>query len=276
MTCALTTVAHVKEWLGIAADSTDSDDNIRRLIQSASTFILSNIQRSTVCVQEYSESYDGNGKNWMLLKQWPVLAVANIYMPGQTITGSQQLAANVFTGQGFKVSPSDTPDQGPQRMTLLGYCFPLGRDSVNVVYTAGFQQVDELTVTKVGESPDFIYTVTLTQTWLEDIGVKDEFGLPMVKVAANPAVGEYAVSAEGVYTFNSAAENDVVTITYSYVPADLEEAAYQLVGEGIRYQSRIGVKSKTLGGQETIVYDNSWMTQSIDLLLQNYRRVAPI
>lgn len=274
MACALTTLAHVKEWLGIKPEQTGSDELIQRLIQSASRFILSYIQKQTVCVREYIEYYDGNGRDWMLLKQWPIQSIASIaFRGGPTIT--TQLVGTQ-SGSGFIINPLDTPDEGPQRITLWGYYFPRGRDTVVVTYTAGWKQTDELEIIQAGTDPDFYYTVAgLTQTWAGDIEVLDG-DTPMTKVAANPAAGEYTVSDTGEYRFDAADVGKTVSVVYSFVPADLEQAAYELISEGIRYKDRIGVKSKTLGGQETIVYDNSWVNERIGALLQNYRRVAPL
>jgi len=274
MACALTTLAHAKAWLGITNDA--SDANIERLIQSASRFILSYIGRQTVCVRQYEELYDGNGKTWMLLKQWPIQSLQSIQIVGgPTIT---QLLAPGATGSGYKINPLDTPEEGPQRVTLMGYVFPYGKDSVFVTYTAGWKTEDTLTIVGVPtDTPTAgaILVSSLSATWAGDIEVLDG-EIAMLKVASNPAAGEYTVDALGNYGFNVADVGKSVTIVYSYVPADLEQAAYEMVGEAVRYQQRIGVKSKTLGGQETIVWDNNLFNDRAAAILQQYRRVAPI
>lgn len=275
MACALTTLAHVKAWLAITGDAGDA--NLERLIQSASRFILSYIGRSTVCVQQYEELYDGNGKTWMLLKQWPILSIASIAFRGGVTITTQLSGAN--TGSGFTINPLDSPDEGPQRVTLWGYCFPQGRDMVFVTYTAGFQQSDTLQIVGVpADTPTAgaINVDALSATWAGAIEVLDDNGVALTQVASAPAAGQYTVDALGNYGFNVADVGATVTIVYSFVPADLEQAAYEMVGEAVRYQQRIGVKSKTLGGQETIVWDNNLFNDRAMALLQNYRRVAPL
>jgi hypothetical protein len=44
-------------------------------------------------------------------------------------------------------------------------------------------------------------------------------------------------------------------ISYSFIPADLEEACIQMVAERYYYRERVGAMSKALAGQETV----SWM-----------------
>lgn len=63
------------------------------------------------------------------------------------------------------------------------------------------------------------YTITTTNSaaWVEDLGVTLA-GVPMVKVAASPAAGQYSVAA-GVYTFNSANASAAVIIRYRYTLA---------------------------------------------------------
>jgi len=276
MACALTTLPHVKQWLGIPEAQTQSDELINRLIQSASRFLLSKIARRTVAVDEYQELYDGNGKNWMLLKQWPIIEISSIQFGGVTIT---QELTGVQTGTGFKINPQDQPDEGVQRITLWGYYFPYGKDNVYVTYTAGWKAEEELEILEHSSgdppTPDYGY-VTLSKTWVGNIEVLDDMGVAMLKVASSPAAGQYSVDATGNYTFNLADVGSTITVVYSYVPADLEEACYELIAEGIRYKDRIGLKSKTLGGQETVVYDNSFMSDRITSLLNNFLRVAPL
>jgi hypothetical protein len=50
-----------------------------------------------------------------------------------------------------------------------------------------------------------------------------------------------------------------ILLSYSFVPADLEEATIQMVAERYAYRSRIGEIMKSLGGQETIRYQRGAM-----------------
>jgi hypothetical protein len=59
-------------------------------------------------------------------------------------------------------------------------------------------------------------TVANSANFVDDLGVvKQANGLPMAKVGAAPAVGQYSVAA-GVYTFNVGDNNTPVLISYTY------------------------------------------------------------
>lgn len=65
-------------------------------------------------------------------------------------------------------------------------------------------------------SSSYTVTVTNSATWLQDQGVVyTTTGLPLVRVASGPTVGQYSVSS-GVYTFASADANAKVLISYNY------------------------------------------------------------
>lgn len=270
----LTTLDAVKNWLSIPLDDVSSDDLLLRLIASASLFVRNNISINGAGVGTYDELYDGNGQRFMLLRQWPVLDVEAIVMQG----GPQVLIAKSVgnpRSSGWYLSSRSNPTEGAQTLYLWGYAFPVGRGTVNVAYTAGFKEVGEIHHIVTDGSTGVLPVVTFN-TWVQDFGVTAEDGTPFLKVDSSPAVDQYSVDEDGVYTFNVANLGDTVLVSYGYVPADLEQAVIQLVGEGLKYKDRIGVKSKTLGGQETISYDNSFLTDGVKLLLNSYQRVAPI
>lgn len=63
------------------------------------------------------------------------------------------------------------------------------------------------------------YTISVVNsaTFLEDLGVVNaSTGVPLAKVAAAPATGQYSVSALGVYTFAAADTGVNVLITYTW------------------------------------------------------------
>ena len=97
-------------------------------------------------------------------------------------------------------------------------------------------------------------------------------GAPLTAVSASPAAGQYSVSA-GVYSFSAADAGQSVSISYGYVPQDIAQAALELAAERFRAAERIGLKSKSIGGQETIAYDTSAMSAPIQAMLQPYKRV---
>ena len=65
-----------------------------------------------------------------------------------------------------------------------------------------------------------------------------------------------------------------MAISYGYIPQDVAQAALELAAERFRAAERIGLRSKSIGGQETIAYDVSAISAPVMALLQPYRRVA--
>lgn len=262
----LTTLAHVKEWLGIASNVTNSDELLSRLITSASRFVLNYLNRQSLAAQSYSDLVDSYGKNWMLLRQWPVISFASAVFMGQTVdteaTGNPP--TNGYLLQGYN------RDDGPQKIVLFGSCFPKGRAAVTFNYSAGYQITGESHVVPAMAA----FTVTTDYTWLADGGVTLG-GVALTKVTGAPAAMQYAVDDDGVYTFNDAQASATVLITYSYVPPDVEQAVWELVGLRYNEKSRIGVQSKSLAGQETVSFWMGTMTNAIQSALGPYRRVVP-
>jgi hypothetical protein len=92
-------------------------------------------------------------------------------------------------------------------------------------------------------------------------------------VNGTPAQGQYSVS-DGVYAFSAGDAGQSVLISYGFVPQDLAQAALELAAYRFRAAERIGVRSKSLGGQETIAYDMSPIAAPILAMLQPYVRVG--
>ena len=62
---------------------------------------------------------------------------------------------------------------------------------------------------------------------------------------------------------------------YAAPPADIAQAATELVGEAFRRRDRIGLSSKTLGGQEMITFSPKDMNDTARALLASYQVLAP-
>ena len=69
----------------------------------------------------------------------------------------------------------------------------------------------------------------------------------------------------------------VVTYTAGYAgtPPDIGQAAVELVGEAFRRRDRIGLSSKSLGGQEVIAFSLKDMNDTARALLAPYQVLAP-
>jgi hypothetical protein len=147
----LTTTAQVKAYIG---DEKASETLIAKMITAASAYLAQLTNRpSPFAVASYVEVYDGTGKDWLLLRQWPVVAVSAVEFLGTAIPAANT-SAWPPTG-GYTVEQSGQGDTGQQRLRLWGYGFPLLNGSVRVTYTAGMTSappdVEQACIEMVGE-----------------------------------------------------------------------------------------------------------------------------
>jgi hypothetical protein len=254
----LTTLERVREWLapGQGTLATTNDSMISRLISSASAFVINELNRN-IAVTEYDEWYDSGGLNFVNLRQWPIQTVAAVQFESIVITDE---ATGVPPLNGWRLMP-------PSRLMVTNYRFPRGRSTVRVQYTAGYQTNDEAHTV-----PATPWQVPTYLTWLSDLGVTLEDGTPLVAVSGTPGPGEYSVTA-GVYLFDAAQEDAVVLISYSSVPADIDQCVVEMVGERFKMRDRIGVRSKTLPNGESVVFELKALTDPQKQVIDNYRRV---
>jgi hypothetical protein len=183
MPTQLATLTQVKEYIGNSADNTD-DALLTRLITAVSEQIERSCNRvfgSTV----YSEARDGNGLDFMVFSNRPVITVSSITVDGVTIPQStNHAAAGWVLASGWKVALRG------------GYTFRQGIQNVSMIYTAGFASV----------------------------------------------------------------------------PADVVQACCLLVGLAYKERDRMGIDSKTIGG-ENISFTKDDVPPSVQAVIHNYRNV---
>jgi hypothetical protein len=96
----------------------------------------------------------------------------------------------------------------------------------------------------------------------------------MARVTTVPATGQYNFG-DGVYTFAAADAGESVTLTYSYVPFDLEQACIEIASKQYLDRSRQGKTSESHSGQN-VSYDKAALSERQKASLSNYRRLVPI
>lgn len=269
----LTTLQAVKDWLDITIAVSDSQ--LTRLIDSASRFIFNYLQRDTFKTVDHSDyTFQGNGKDRWMLPYWPVISVASVGITGTNIPVSE--AQNYGKrGPGFQVQKISPNVDGPAEILLWGYQF-IYRAPCIVSFTSGYQTTETDVLAKASPSDTTILVAPSTSgQWISNIGVTLD-GVAATEVDGTPTAGEYSVDAWGTYTFSADDNGKTAVFTYNYCPWDVAFACTQLIGEWWRRKDRIGVLSKTLGGQETITFSQKDMTDSIRGMLGNYIRVAPL
>lgn len=259
----LTTLEGVKAWLG-AQPGTDDDALLAALITAASNCVSDHLGRAPIVVTQFTDIYDVYQPDYVVLRQWPVVSVASVAFANATITANA--AATFPLGSGFLLE--DTQGRRPHKLSVVGYSLPQGRAAVQVVYTAGYKVTDPAAVASGGQ-------LTPQRTWLGDLGVAYASGTALTLVTGAPAVGQYAVSSVGVYTFNIGDAGPFL-VSYSFPPAPVEQAVKEIVGEAYKRKDRIGQISKTQQGQGTVSFAQVAMNQTAALMLRPYMRVAPV
>lgn len=264
----LTTLVNVKAWL--VENSATNDALIQRLINSASQVVLNYVQRGTMYKRAVSAVKDGLGGNTIVLGNWPVASVSSVNVDGITIQPAANSQSSGYMLEGWNGAPPGFC----QLLTLIGGCFTRGTQNVSVSYLSGFFVPAEIaTVPATGP-----YTITSLQAhgpWMRDEGVTLANGTPLVAVTGAPAAGQYSVAAAtGIYTFNAAQANASVSISYSYVPADIEQAVIEIVAERYRYMKRIGQTSNSAAGQMTISFSLKAINDYTALILNPYKQAG--
>jgi hypothetical protein len=267
----LVALGAVKNWLGVVTD--DDDALLGALITQISRGIYNYINRSFVLPTDVTEAYDGTGRDQLLLRNWPVGAVSFVVVDGNAIPPAAMMVAGVHPTHGYVLEQSDdAPPGAMQQLFLRGpHMFRKGRQNVVVAYRAGYEIVGEAWAVPLS-APFTIDALAPYGGWAADTGVVYVGGAALVAVAGAPAQSQYSVAA-GVYTFAAADAGQAVALSYGYIPADLAQCALEWVADRYKYKDRIGMTSKSLGGQETTAYQNKATPDFVAQSLMNFRRI---
>ena len=269
----LVQLATVKSWLGVASSADDA--LLSALITQISRAIYNYINRSFVLPANVTEAYDGSGRESLILRNWPVGAISAVVVDGKPIPPAPMIVAGVLSAPGYVLEQADDQPPGAmQQLYLRGpYRFHKGRQNVVVSYRAGYEIVAEAQSAPM-QPPYQIVAFSPYGVFAEDTGVAYANGQPLTAVAANPAAGQYTVDAtSGAYGFSAADAGATLSISYGYIPADLAQCTLEWVADRYRYKDRIGVSSRSLGGQETTAYQNRPVPDFVAASLVNFRRI---
>lgn len=134
----LCTLQNVKEWLN--QTTTTDDAMLARMIASQSQNALNYMNRSAILSAAYTEKYSGVGMPSIMLRQWPVTAVAAVSINGIAIAA--QTAPP--WGVGYFFAPYTGPGVGgPCLLGVSGSVFARGLNNIQVTYTAGYAAVPD-------------------------------------------------------------------------------------------------------------------------------------
>lgn len=271
----LATLDAVKQYLAISSEQVASDAKLQAMITACSRFILSYLSRGSILPQTLTERRDGFGNSRMLMRQWPVQSISALMIGTTSIpAGVLPSPSNQTVTNGWLLEPAElNPPGSQQALDLFGYCFWNGRQNVQVTYVAGYMISQEAWT--IPATP-FVITPRQPQgPWGSDWTVTIN-GVAATKVTGTPATGQYAVSSVGNYTFAAADAGKAVTISYGFIPTDIALACIETVAEKYQYSDRIGILSKSLGGQETVSFSVKDLSDTVKLQLQNYKNVVPM
>lgn len=258
----LTTPQRCGIWLG--SSPTLPSPILSQLITSMSMMIYSKLNRAKLYSQTFTRFFDGVGSMQLVLPDYPVTSITNVQV-GQTAIQYSYIApagqaqpAGTSPIAGYRWIPwrGDLPGD-PCVIEMAGTWFYMGPQNIQVSYTAGYLIKNEAW-TIPALAPWQVTVLQPSGIWCRDNGVTyAATGLPLTPVSTITASGQYIPPSDatpGLYTFGTADANAAILISYSFIPADLEEACNQMVAERYYYRNRIGEMMKSLGGQETIRY----------------------
>lgn len=117
----LTTLANVKQWMGITSNAGDAD--LSRLITAASNAVISYLNRDLFSGQ-YDLRFNGKGGVTVVLPQYPVTAVSSVIVNGVPIPVGTDMSDGYFFDEG--------------NVYLRGYTFSRGVQNVRIQFTAGY------------------------------------------------------------------------------------------------------------------------------------------
>ncbi len=270
---ALTTLNTVKAWLNV--NTTTDDLLLTRLITQISGATLNYLARPAITQETYTELRDGVGNNRLVLRNWPVISITSLTVGSQTIP-----QATTLTSSGYTLATWDGTSAGlPQEITLRGYQFCRGRSNIQIVYQAGYVIQNE-PQTVPSTTPYSLNVDAPYGSWAQDEGVTYTNGTPLTAVTSSPTVGQYTVTSDGagnaIYTFSSSDSGEGILISYSFTPADLEQAVLEWIGERYKYKDRIGQTTRGLGGSETAGYSLKGIPDYIQVVFDSYRKFLPL
>lgn len=267
----LTTLAAVKAWLGLPAAASPNDPTTSALVTAASRAIYAQLSRPALLPASCYETLDFESER-VFLRHWPVLAVSSVSLGGLAVPAVS--LSGPPPAFGYRLRLGDVaPPGAPQAIDLFGLDRRRRRDALTIAYTAGYAVQGEAQSVPAA-SPYALTALAPYGPWARDLGVAyAATGLPLTPVTTPTTAGAYSV-AGGVYAFSAADAGAALILSYGYIPQDIAQAATELAAERFRAADRIGLRSKSLGGQETIGYDTSAISAPVLAMLQPYRRAA--
>jgi hypothetical protein len=282
----LCTLADAANW--VSASTTGADASVlARLITSMSGSITSYLNRGFLLPTTITERYDGTGYQRLYFRRWPILSISSLAINNVAVPAATPPAVGqTWPNNGYLVEPWDGIPPGKMQACDVygggwnyGFSAPLfvpGRENVVVTYTAGYQVTGEQALIA---APEYQWeALSPYGPWATDQGVTGPGGVAFTAVASSPGLNQYVPyynATPGLYLFSAANAGQTVSLNYGFIPAAINDAAIEWVGERYRYRKRIGQRTESVSGQQTASYDLSAIPAYIKGMLQPFVNVVP-
>lgn len=283
MADVLTTLPALKSWLRIAPDNVSDDVNLTALVNAVNADFLQCINRRSLVANPYTEIRDGNGKDRMVMRNLPILAVSLVQIGAYVLLPYNPFAASQTLYTGFILNSSAFVSVGGYvnddfTVSLVGYSFWKGRQNVKIQYVGG--TVANGAATQAIPATPFQITVTgpapLKAPFIGDAGVTFANGTALTQLTTpgTPAQGQYTVSALGVYTFAAADTTQSVTINFTYqaAPLDVVQACTEWAAYRYQAKDRAGKKSVVTESKLATTFETDAMPKTVREVMDNYVR----
>lgn len=131
---ALTTLARVKELLGIKADDGQHDALLAETIERVSKELSTTCGRVFEFESALTEFYDGDGKTrTLLLRRAPIVTITTIHDDINRTYGT----ATLIQATDYVI------DKDAGLVTLDGFAFATGLQNIRVIYDAGYKVIPQ-------------------------------------------------------------------------------------------------------------------------------------
>jgi hypothetical protein len=291
----ITSVAAVASFLSIQAGSLQNQGELQQLVTGASQYWLNRTGLPTLNAipAVLNENYDGNGNDRLATRAQKVISIASL-----TVGNFSVPASTSFTQPGWIIDQSgkfvvirgygsQMGNGGGRCGTFIGASYGnLGRaggfiqgiQNINLQYTAGWiytvvNETQTVTTQTIPLNQVPANSAPLAAWYSTQSLVRASNGVAFVQVPSAPAVGQFTVSATGVYGFNVADNAAAVlnSYTYSAVPADVFSKATKQVA--VEYRRSGWLDQQAVRGELGSTIYRAWdVSPDIEAVIQSYKR----
>jgi hypothetical protein len=197
--------------------------------------------------------------------------------------GRQNIIINYTAGYQISEEAQTVPGDPYQLTASTSFAQPYGAWAVDlgVTYASSGVWINAGIWSFSGISPTTGLPFQVGQSYPAGTAYPAGTPLATVPMALTPTQGQYSVTplisvTPGVYTFAAVDAGTDVLTSYGFIPADLAIAVMDWVSDRMAYSQRVGIQSKSLGGQETVSYLVKSMPDFVRISLQQYANVVPL